>query len=197
MKKPSTINDHNSESHLRDVRRTWRQAKCLYDQARVERAISDVGHAIAVDYAELNPILLVMMRGGVVFAGQLATLLPFPLEIDYLHASRYGEGASGGELVWTFKPEVSAFKGRHILIVDDIFDEGQTLHHTAQWFRENDCASVEAAVLVTKEHARQAYTFRPKYSGMVVPDVFVVGYGMDYRGHFRNANGLFQIEPHD
>ena len=127
--------------------------------------------------------------------GKLLTKLPFPLEVDYIHASRYGDKIEGEALEWTRQPEPELITGRHVVLVDDIFDQGATLAACIDWLHKHNCASAEGAVLVEKKHDRLLTSFKPRYVGLQVPDAFVVGYGLDYKNYFRNANGIFKISP--
>lgn len=186
---------NTNHAMIQHIRKVWREADCLFDEMSVERAIDALAHRIVEDYALKNPMILCLMKGAVVFMGRLLIKLPFPLEIDYIHASRYGAATQGASLNWTYKPEDKQINGRHIIIIDDIFDQGTTLAACAEWLEAQGCASVEAAVLVEKQHDRVLTNFRPKYVGLQVPDAFVVGFGMDYKNYFRNANGIFKIAP--
>ena len=177
------------------IKRVWKDADCLFDETTVNRAVQNIAHQVIDDYSTKNPVLLCLMKGAVVFMGKLLTQLPFPLEIDYIHASRYGDRLTGDTLDWTHRPEMEQLQNRHIILVDDIFDQGVTLAACREWLLSQNCASVEAAVLIEKQHDRVLSSFKPKYVGLQVPDAFVVGYGMDYKNYFRNANGIFKIDP--
>lgn len=185
----------DKENFIEHIRQVWKEAECLFDETAVERAILNIAQQLIDDYAVKNPVFLCLMKGAVVFTGRLLTKLPFPLEIDYIHASRYGDEIAGATLQWTYKPAVEPLKGRHVVLLDDIFDQGATLAACANWLQSAGVASVEAAVLLKKNHNRVLTDFRPKYCGLTVPDAFVVGLGMDYKNYFRNANGIFKIEP--
>lgn len=187
--------ENENEDVIEHIRQVWKKADCLFDETSVKRAISKIAHGLVDDYATSNPLFLCLMKGAVVFTGRLLTQLPFPMEIDYIHASRYGDKTVGTELSWTYRPEIDSVRGRHVVLLDDIFDQGTTLASCADWLQSQGCLSVEAAVLVRKKHGRVLTDFCPKYIGMDVPDAFVVGFGMDYKGYFRNANGIFKIDP--
>ena len=111
---------------LEHIRQIMREADCLYTEAEVEAAIARVGAQITAEMAETNPVVFCVMNGGLIFSGKLLTHLQFPLEASYLHATRYRNETTGGDLFWKAKPEVS-FIDRHVLIIDDILDEGHTL----------------------------------------------------------------------
>lgn len=168
------------------------QAECLVDGASMEAAYERLAASIRSDLADRVPLVLVVMTGGVIAAGKLLPRLDFPLEIDYLHATRYGEATSGGELRWLARPRHS-LANRHVLIIDDIFDEGVTLKAIVEACRIEGAASVRCAVAVDKRHGRKVEGFLPDYVGVEVPDRFLVGEGMDYRGYFRNLNGIYAL----
>ena len=111
---------------LEHIRQIMREADCLYTEAEVEAAIARVGALINEQLADSNPVVFCVMNGGLIFSGKLLTHLHFPLEASYLHATRYRNETSGGDLFWKAKPEVS-FIDRDVLIIDDILDEGHTL----------------------------------------------------------------------
>ncbi|MEO1750459.1 hypoxanthine-guanine phosphoribosyltransferase [Thiofaba sp. EF100] len=168
------------------------RAECLVDGASMEAAYDRLAESIRSDLADRIPLVLVVMTGGVIAAGKLLPRLDFPLEIDYLHATRYGEATRGGELRWLARPRHS-LAGRHVLIIDDIFDEGVTLKAIVEACRIEGAASVRCAVAVDKRHGRKVEGFLPDYVGVEVPDRFLVGEGMDYRGYFRNLNGIHAL----
>jgi len=168
-----------------------RHADCLYGRAAVEAAIDRMAEEINRDMAGDDVLVMCIMNGGLVASGKLLTRLDFPLRVDYMHASRYRERTSGDDLHWKVDPSQS-LAGRDLLIVDDILDEGYTLDAILAFCRRQSPASVRAAVLVQKQHDRGV---RPPvdYIGLSVPDRYVFGYGMDYKGYWRNAPGIYAV----
>lgn len=170
------------------------EADCLADASRVADAVSGIARCISDDVAGECPVVLCVMRGGVVFAGQLLTQLHFPLEFDYVHATRYGDATSGGALQWRVQPSLS-LAGRSVLLLDDILDVGATLDAIAADCLSRGATKVRTAVLVEKLHDRKARPgLRPDYAALTVPDRYVFGCGMDYRGFWRNAPGIFAVK---
>lgn len=168
-------------------------AECLADEAAVRQAISAVAAAITRDLRDLDPVLLCVMKGGLVFAGQLLTQLRFPLLFDYVHATRYGNETSGGELTWRVAPAI-ALQGRHVLLVDDILDVGVTLEAIRVDCLQRGALSVRTAVLVDKCHNRKVRAgMLADYTGLQMPDRYLFGYGMDCEGYWRNAPGIFAL----
>lgn len=172
------------------------RARCLYTGEQVRTVLDEMAARIAADLADENPVLLCVMTGGIVTTSELALRLPFPLQIDYAHASRYGDNTVGAELQWSREPQLP-LAGRQVLIVDDIFDQGATLDGIARRCRELGAAEVRLAVLVDKLHDRKLTDIRPQYVGLTVGDEYVYGFGMDYRGYLRNADGIFAVHPDD
>lgn len=175
---------------LMQVRETARE---LHDMAAVEAGIDKVAEALCRDYQDRNPLLLTVMNGGVVFAGRLLTALDFPLEIDYLHATRYTGDTAGGDIQWLVTPGVN-LAGRHVIIMDDILDVGTTLLAIIDACQAQGAASVATAVLVDKQHDRKA---RPglvaDYTAVYAEDAYLFGCGMDYKGFWRNAPGIYAV----
>jgi len=179
---------------LEHIRQVMLEADCLYTEAEVEAAIANVGKQICKDLHDKNPVVFCVMNGGLIFAGKLLTHLQFPLEASYLHASRYRNQTSGGELFWKAKPEVS-FIDRDVLIVDDILDEGHTLSAIIEFCKHAGARSVHTAVLIDKDHDRKASPeLKANYVGLPCVDRYIFGYGMDYKGYWRNANGIFAVK---
>ena len=140
---------------LEHIRQIMREADCLYTEAEVEAAIARVGAHITAEMAETNPVVFCVMNGGLIFSGKLLTHLKFPLEASYLHATRYRNETTGGDLFWKAKPEVS-FIDRHVLIIDDILDEGHTLSAIVEFCKHAGARQVHTAVLIDKDHDRKA-----------------------------------------
>jgi hypoxanthine phosphoribosyltransferase len=165
------------------------QADCLYTMDEVEAALDSMASAITRELAATNPIVVCVMTGGVVPFGKLLPRLQFPFQIDYVHATRYGRQLVGGQLQWLVGPREKP-KGRTILLVDDILDEGATLAGIEERYRAEGAAAVYKAVLVVKER-RRTHEVKVEFTGVRVPDRYVFGYGMDYKSYLRNAPGIF------
>jgi len=141
------------------------------------------------------PLVLGVMGGAVVFTGNLLPQLTFPLEFDYIHVTRYGDLDRGGEVVWKVIPRQDV-TGRTIIIVDDILDEGETLAHVKQRLLDMDAAEVILAVFADKELGK-VKPVQADIVGLTVPNQFVVGFGMDAHGYWRNLPGLWVIRDAD
>ena len=139
--------------------------------------------------ADKDPILVCIMTGGVVPFGKLLPRLQFPFQIDYVHVTRYGHRLHGEALEWISGPHKHP-KGRVVLLVDDILDEGATLAAIEERYRRDGATAIHKAVLVVKERAR-THDVKVDFAGLRVPDRYIFGYGMDYKGYLRNAPGIF------
>ena len=179
---------------LAHIRQVMAEADCLHSNAEVEVAIDTMAEAINSEMADSNPVVFCVMNGGLIFSGKLLPKLNFPLELSYLHATRYRNETSGGELFWKAKPEIS-FIDRDVLIIDDILDEGHTLGAIIDFCRHAGAKNVRIAVLVDKNHDRKARPdLKADYVGMSCVDRYVFGYGMDYKGYWRNAPGIYAVK---
>lgn len=168
-----------------------RAADCLYDQGQVEAACDRMAQQINHDMADTDAVVLCVMNGGLVATGLLLPRLTFPLRVDYLHATRYRDRTAGDTLQWKVEP-ANELAGRDLLVIDDILDEGYTLEAILRFCAAQSPASLRAAVLVQKGHDRGV---RPpvEYIGLQVPDRYVFGAGMDYKGYWRNAAGIYAV----
>lgn len=171
--------------------RVYRQADCIHDRQAVDAALDRLSVRVTNRLRKLNPLLICAMTGGVVTFGRLLPRLGFPLQIDYAHVGRYDNNLSGGELTWHFRP-ATALRGRHVLLVDDVLDQGHTLLALQTYCREQDAAAVEALVLVEKE-LRRTVAVSADYVGLAAPDRYLFGCGMDYKGYLRNLPGIYAV----
>ena len=167
-------------------------SRCLYDKEHVEAALDKMAAAITDKLADKNPLIICVLTGAIIPMGHLLTRLDFPLEIDYIHATRYQGETAGGELHWLANP-TSDLSGRVVLIIDDILDEGHTLAGIVKHCHEEGAKDVYSAVLVEKHHDRRVTGLHADFVGLDVDDHYVFGYGMDYKGYLRNAPGIFAV----
>jgi len=174
---------------LEEIKHVQATADLLHSEQEIELAIDKMAQEINIALADRNPLLLCVMNGGVVTFGKLLTRLSIPLTIDAINASRYQNLTSGGSIEWLVKP-VTSLKGRTVLLVDDILDEGITLQAICQYCREQGATAVYSAVLVDKilDHHKP---ITADFIGLKVENRYVFGYGMDYKGYLRNAPGIY------
>ncbi|WP_322405279.1 hypoxanthine-guanine phosphoribosyltransferase [Massilia luteola] len=164
-------------------------------QAAVRHVADVLNQRFDNDEASDFPLVLGVMGGAVVFTGNLLPQLSFPLEFDYIHVTRYGDLDRGGEVVWKVIPRQDV-TGRTIIIVDDILDEGETLAHVKQRLLDMGAAEVILAVFADKDLGK-VKPVQADIVGLTVPNQFVVGFGMDAHGYWRNLPGLWVIRDAD
>ena len=174
-----------------EAQQTLQNAECVHTQTVVEQALDQMASAITAQLSDKNPLLIGAMHGGLLPLSYLLQRLTFPLTIDYIHATRYQEDLSGHELVWQRTPNQS-LTDRHVLLVDDILDEGHTLNSLISYCQNQQPASLQTAVLVQKQHTRGVHPTLD-YCGLNVPDRYVFGCGMDYKGYWRNLPAIYAV----
>jgi len=150
----------------------------------VEAAIRRMAAEIQARFMEKYPLVLVVMGGAVVFAGQLLPRLRLPLDLDYIHVTRYGAATSGGVLEWRVEPPPDV-RGRAVLVLDDILDGGHTMSAIRDRVLELGAQSFHCAVLVEKD-LKIEKPLTADFAGLRIPDRFVFGCGMDAKGYWRN-----------
>ena len=175
-----------------EAARVLQEADCLHTQAEVEQQLDRMAREITARHENSNPVFLCVMTGAMVPAGHLLTRLDFPLELDYIHATRYAGKTTGGELAWETEPLIS-FQDRDIIVFDDILDEGVTLAAIVDYCCQQGARNVFTAVLVEKSHNRKQ-GIRADYVGLEIVDRYVFGYGMDYHGYLRNVPGIYAVK---
>lgn len=177
------------------IKEVYEKASCLYTTKEVEAALDRMAINIDRELKDKNPILLCVMIGGLVPMGNLLPRLNFPLEVDYVHATRYRGETSGGEIHWKLKPSLN-LNNRTVLVVDDILDGGITLAAILTEVRNMGASAVYSAVLVDKVHNRDSKGLQhADFVGLEVDNHFIFGYGMDYHEYLRNAPGIFVVAP--
>jgi hypoxanthine phosphoribosyltransferase len=160
------------------------QSDLIASAEEVQSAVHRVAAEIGRELGERYPLVLAVMGGAVVFAGQILPLLRFPLDFDYVHASRYGAMTRGSRLEWRVRPP-ALVRGRTVLVLDDILDHGETMNAIRNGLLELGADSVHCAVLVEKT-LRDKKPIVPDFVGLKIPDRFVFGCGMDAKGFWRN-----------
>ena len=166
-------------------------AELIVPAGEVSQAVTRVARSISRQLGNEFPLVLCVMRGGVIFAGQLLLQLRFPLEVDYLDVTRYGTATRGGEIDWKVAPG-TIVAGRVVLVLDDILDEGKTLAAIRDKVRALGAKAFYSAVFAEKDIGRP----RPidaDFVGVHVPNRYVFGFGMDVRGVWRNLPEIYAL----
>lgn len=166
-------------------------SECLYSAEQISAALDTMAEAINRHYEKRpEPLLvLVVMKGALVTAGTLLPRLIGPVEVDYVHATRYRDNQAGEELHWYHRPR-AALSDRHVLLVDDILDQGVTLAAVHAFCMQAGAMDVKAAVLVEKSR-QEPPAIQADFKALVVPDRYIYGFGMDNQELDRNLNGIY------
>ena len=168
------------------------EAELIHSAEAVQQALAVVAGAITEQLAGKHPLVLCVMTGGVIFCGQLLPKLDFPVDFDYLHATRYGPETQGGKLSWRTAPWTSV-KDRVVLVVDDILDEGITLAAVKDSLKRLGAKEVLTAVFADKLNGKEK-PIAADFTALNVPDRFVFGFGMDVNGAWRNLPAIYAMK---
>jgi hypoxanthine phosphoribosyltransferase len=182
--------------HHNRARALLENAEELFDQDTVNASVKRMAETLNARFDHPDnqefPLVLGVMGGAVVFTGNLLPQLTFPLEFDYIHVSRYGDEDQGGAVVWKVIPR-SNVAGRTVIVLDDILDEGETLAHVKQRLLDMGASEVILAVFADKAIGK-VKPVKADIVGITIPNRFVVGFGMDAYGYWRNLPGLWAID---
>ena len=168
-------------------------ADCLWTREQLEAACDRMAVSITARLADQNPLLLVVMTGGLVPGAMLLSRLEFPLQVDYIHLTRYGAATVGGAIEWIRRPPAS-LAGRTVLLIDDLLDHGLTLQAAVNECEAMGAREVLTAVLAVKQMAHRAGLPAVDFHAVETPDRYLFGYGMDYKSWWRNGGGIFAVK---
>jgi hypoxanthine phosphoribosyltransferase len=166
----------------------------LITSSEIQEKVSELGELITEDYRGEKPLLVGVLRGAVIVLGDLMRNIDLPCEIDFMDISSYGTGTSSSGVVRILKDLEEDITDRHVLVVEDIVDTGLTLSYLRRSLLTRKPASLEVCALLTKP-SRRRVELDIKYLGFEVPDEFVVGYGLDYAGAYRNLPDICVLKP--
>lgn len=174
----------------------WRSelAQVLLGEEQIRKRVERLAAQIQRDYRGKDLVVVALLNGTVLFLADLIRHLTLPLRLDFIGVSSYGSGTSAGTLIFTKELRLDV-KGRHVLIVDDILDTGQTLKRVTAKMRALRPRSLKLCVLLEKK-ARRTEKVRADYAGFSIPDLFVVGYGLDYAERYRNLPFIAVLKDH-
>lgn len=172
------------------------KADLLLNESQISQIMDKLAQQISSEFQQKLPLVLVVMKGGYFVASELLRRLNFPLEVDYLEATRYGKNTSGACLNWLHK-SATQIQARDIILVDDVFDEGITLAEINTYLQDAGANSVKSLVLIEKQVANRKIDFRPDYIGALLPNRFLFGCGMDLAGIWRNLPQIYAINDED
>lgn len=166
----------------------------LFSTATIQTRVAELGTRITSDYAGKTLLLLGTLKGAVPFIADLARAIELPLELDYMAISSYGNSTQSSGVVRILKDLEGPIDNKHVLIVEDIIDSGQTLHYLMEVLRQRRPLSLRVCTLLDKERER-VKPIACDYTGFTIPDRFVVGYGLDYAQHYRNLPYIGILKP--
>ena len=170
-------------------------SKVLVSEEQLRARVAEMGAQLSEDYEGKNVILVCILKGAVHFFSDLSRHMTCHMEMDFMSISSYGNGRKTSGIVHIAKDMDADITGRHVLIVEDIMDSGLTLNYLTTILRERKPASLKIACLLDKPSRREC-DITPDYCGFVIPNEFVLGYGLDYDGYYRNLPyvGVFKTE---
>jgi hypoxanthine phosphoribosyltransferase len=167
--------------------------RVLFTEEEIRRRVAELGEQISNDYAGLNPLLVGVLKGVTFFMSDLLRAISIPVRMDYMAISRY-QGGQGKGPVRLVKDLDEAVEGQHVIFVEDVVDTGLTLSYLLRTLRARNPASLEVCVLFDKAEHRLA-NVPIKYRGFILPDRFVVGYGLDYHEGYRHLPYVGELRP--
>lgn len=166
-------------------------AELLYSMTEIDLALDKLAMELTEQFASDNPLILTVMNGAMVITGHLLPRLSFPLQLDYIHLTRYGDELTGSEITWLTEP-IHDLRGRTVIIIEDIVDHGITVQAVREYCQVQGVKAVVCATLLDKKEIEKQGKM-PEYIGMTVPNRYVFGFGMDYKGYWRNLPAIFAV----
>jgi hypoxanthine phosphoribosyltransferase len=178
-----------------ELRRIIDTSTCLYNNDEIEAALNKMAEKINTELSQKQPIFLCVMVGALITTGRLLPKLSIDLQTDYIHASRYGDAASGTKIKFHATPNID-FKDRTIVMVDDVLDGGLTLSAVKDYCLQYGASEVLSAVLIDKPSGRDDGGIeKPDFNAVTVGDCWLIGSGLDYKGYLRNLPGIYAMDP--
>ena len=169
--------------------------KILLSEQQIQTRIQELGEILTKEYADKNPVIVGVLKGVVVFYADMIRHIQVPCQMDFMWISSYAGTDSTGKML--VRQDVSAdIEGRHVLILEDIFDTGNSLEFTVNHLKKQNPASIKICTLLDKPERRRAgVTLKADYVGFTIPNAFVVGYGLDYNEKYRNLPYVGILKP--
>ena len=167
----------------------------LLSEEQIQNRIRELGEILTAEYADKNPVIVGVLKGVVVFYADMIRQIKVPCQLDFMWLSSYSGANSTGKML--VRQDVTAdIQGRHVLILEDIFDTGNSLEFTVNHLKEKHPASIKVCTLLDKpERRREGVTLQADYVGFTIPNAFVVGYGLDYNEKYRNLPYVGILKP--
>jgi hypoxanthine phosphoribosyltransferase len=176
------------------IREVYKTAKPIFTREAISKALDDMAKQMEAELHDKNPIMLTVMNGGLITTSELALRLNFPMEMDYVHATRYtGETTGGASVHWKHEPSVD-LEERVVVVVDDILDGGLTLSAIIEYCEGRKAKKVYTAVLLDKTEARHPGALpKADFTALEVENEYVFGFGLDYHEYLRNVPGIYKV----
>ncbi|MCF6463678.1 hypoxanthine phosphoribosyltransferase [Clostridium sp. Cult1] len=170
-----------------------KKPKVLFDANKIAERVRELGEEISKDYEGNNIIVISLLRGSFVFAADLVRAIHIPVNIDFMTTSSYGHDEVTSGIVDIVTDIRTNIEGKHVLIVDDIMDSGYTMNKVVEYIAKKNPQSIKVCVMLDKPSRRKA-DITPDYVGFTIPDVFIVGYGLNYGDYYRNVPYIFTFD---
>ena len=169
--------------------------KVLLSEAQIQAKVEEFAARLSAEYADKDPVFVGVLKGVVIFFADMVKRINIPCQIDFMCLSSYGGTDSTGSVV--VKKDLSVdIKGRHVVILEDIYDTGRSLDFTYKYLMSKEPASLKICTLLDKPERRiDGITLKPEYVGFTIPNEFVVGYGLDFNEHYRNLPYIGVLKP--
>ena len=169
-------------------------ARVLISEEQIRQRVKEMGAQISEDYAGKDVVLLCILKGAVQFFSDLSRQMTCNLEMDFMSISSYGNGKRTSGIVRIAKDMDTSITGRHVLIIEDIMDSGHTLKHLKKVLEAREPASLKICCLLDKPSRREC-DITPDYTGFVIPNEFMLGYGLDFNNFYRNLPYVGVLKP--
>ena len=169
--------------------------KVLLSEAQIAAKVEELAGCLTKEYADKNPVFIGVLKGVVIFFADMVRKMNFPCEIDFMCISSYGGTTTTGNVA--VKKDISAdIKGRHVVILEDIYDTGNSLTFVRDYLLSKEPASLKICTLLDKpERRKPGVTLKPEFVGFTIPNEFVVGYGLDFNEQYRNLPYIGILKP--
>ncbi len=166
----------------------------LYTEEQIQDKIRELGEILSKDYENRNPLVICVLKGAYMFMADLTRRISVPVEIDFMAVSSYGQSTKSSGVVKIMKDLDVSVEGRDVIIAEDIIDSGLTLSYLVDVLERRNAMSVKVVTLFDKPAGRQV-ELEADYRGFILPDAFVVGYGLDYAEKYRNLPYIGILKP--
>jgi hypoxanthine phosphoribosyltransferase len=166
----------------------------LLSGEEIQARVAELGAQLAADYEGRDPVLVSVLKGSIIFLGDLVRAMPIPLAIDLMEVSSYGASTESSGQVRILKDLSTSIEGREVIVVEDIIDTGLTLNYLLRYLHDKGPASIRICCLLDKP-ARRLAPIEIDYRGFTIPDRFVIGYGLDYAERYRNLPYIGVLRP--